>query len=164
MAQRIARGLLPRVIISRCHATIRQFGGRSARTRQHSEQVTRIVGVGDNVKRLKEPGSFQPDANIAERRKVLDGKADTVKKCDLAFRRPARRAARHDLPHLSHREIGRHLLNLALDPGLRGVFNEHVGPAQDVGVQFGLAGAITANGVDVDACVDPLKICSCYKE
>ena len=46
------------------------------------------------------------------------------------------------------------LLDLALDPGLRGVFDENVGAQQNVPVQFGLAGRIAADRVEVDAGAD----------
>ena len=50
--------------------------------------------------------------------------------------------------------VGGKLLDLALDPGLRRVFDEDVGPQQDVAVQFGLAGAVAADRVDVHARAD----------
>ncbi len=72
----------------------------------------------------------------------------------IAALAPAGRLARDDPPQLGHREIGRHLLDLALDPRLLGIFDEHVGAVEDFRVELGLAGAIAADGVDVDAGAD----------
>ncbi len=50
--------------------------------------------------------------------------------------------------------IGRKLLDLALDPRLRRIFDIDRRPPEDIRVQLRLAGAIAADGVDVDAGAD----------
>ncbi len=58
-----------------------------------------------------------------------------------------------DVGQLSDGRRGVELLNLALDPRLRFEFDHdaRIRTAQDVGVQFGLAGAIAAHRVQVHA-------------
>ena len=46
------------------------------------------------------------------------------------------------------------LLDFALDPGLRGIFNENTRPLQYIGMKLGLAGAIAADRVDVETGAD----------
>ena len=46
------------------------------------------------------------------------------------------------------------LLDVALNARLRGVFGEYIGAQEDVFVEFGFAGAIAADGIDVDASAD----------
>ena len=48
------------------------------------------------------------------------------------------------------------LLDLPLDPSLRRIFDEDVGPAQDIGVKLRLAGAIAADGVDMHPGADKI--------
>ena len=67
--------------------------------------------------------------------------------------RPADSLRKH-LPQFGDRELGLHLLDLALDTGLRRVLDEHGAVAQDRGIQLRLAGAVAADRVDVHAGCD----------
>ena len=116
----------------------------------HAEQVTRLVRVGDHVEFLVKPGCFELSVDVAQRREVLDGETDAVEHGDLFGVTPAGDIAADDLPEFNHRVIIGQLLDLALDTGLRRVFDENVGAKQDVLVQFGLAGAVAADRIDVD--------------
>ena len=69
----------------------------------------------------------------------------------------ARRRCRQHAPQLGDGEVGRHLLDVALDARLRLVFDEHPRPAQHVGVQLGLARAVATDGVDVHAGLDHVR-------
>ena len=55
------------------------------------------------------------------------------------------------LPELGDREVVAALLDLSLDAGLRGVLDEHRAAVEDRGIEFGLAGAVTADRVQVHA-------------
>jgi hypothetical protein len=70
-------------------------------------------------------------------------------------RRPGAVAAQH-LPQFGHGEVGRHLLHVALDAGLRLVLDEHRSRLAARRVQLGLARAVAAHGVEVHAGLDHL--------
>ncbi len=89
--------------------------------------------------------------DIAQRREILDCKANAVEQGDLASVAAALCRTAHHLPKFGDRVVCIKLLNFALDPGLGRVFHEDVRAMQDRRGQFGLAGAVTANGVDMHA-------------
>ena len=80
-------------------------------------------------------------ADVAQGGKVLDREADAVEQGDLPCVAPPGRLPGQHLPQLGHGMGAVELLDLALDPGLRGVFDEDVRAQQDVAVQLGLARA-----------------------
>src|SRR5262249_13656851 len=83
------------------------------RSEQHAEQVARLVGIRQQVELLIERRAEHVAPYPAQRRKVLDGEADGVEKCDLARAPPSLGLAGDDLPQFGDRVVGRQLLDLA---------------------------------------------------
>jgi hypothetical protein len=64
-------------------------------------------------------------------------------------RRPGRKPG-DEAPEFGDRIAAVHLLDLALDPGLRRIFDERIDAKQDVPVEFRLAAAVSPDRVDVN--------------
>ncbi len=94
---------------------------------------------------------------MAQRRKVFQRKPDRVEHGDLLVALPAGHRAGQYTPQLDHREVGLELLDVALQARLRLEFDEHPRAAQHIGMQFGLAGAVAADAVEVHAGLDHLR-------
>ncbi|MNN81777.1 hypothetical protein D3C81_1986370 [compost metagenome] len=62
-----------------------------------------------------------------------------------------------DFPELDDRRVGGHLLNFPFDAALRLVLNHDPRTLHNVPVQFGLAGAVAAHGVEVHSRFDHLR-------
>ena len=101
--------------------------------------------------RLAEAEVARGFAHHVQGGEVLEREADRVEHRDLLRIAAARGLAGEHAPELGDREVGGHLLEVALDARLRLVFHEDRARAQHVGVQLGLAGAVAADGVDVHA-------------
>ena len=88
---------------------------------------------------------------VAQRREVLEREADRVEQRHLAIAVAARSKTADDVGELDHREVRSELLDLAFDARLRRVLDDdpQVGTQQDVAMQFGLVGAVAADGVEV---------------
>ena len=89
--------------------------------------------------------------HIAQRREVFHRKPDGVEHGDLLVVVAAWFLAVEHLPQLRHRKVSRHLLQIALDPGLRFKLDKYLGGAQHIGVDLGLAGAIATHRIQVHA-------------
>ena len=53
-----------------------QGQGRCPGTQQHAEEVAGLVRIGEQIEFAVEAGPFQLVTHVAQRRKILDGKAD----------------------------------------------------------------------------------------
>jgi len=124
------------------------------RPRDHSEQIARIVGVGQHIELREMRVGIQLVADVAQGREILGREAHTVEQRDLTGTRPPLRLARHHAPQLGDGVVFIKLLNFTLHPRLRRVFHEDVGAEQDVAMQLGFAGAVAADGVDMDTTAD----------
>ena len=74
--------------------------------------------ISQHIKRAKEVCALHQIANIAQRREVLDCKANAVEKGDLSLRAPPGCLALNNFPKLLNRIIIGQLLNFAFNPGL----------------------------------------------
>lgn len=111
-----------------------------------------ILGVVGFRHQFHVAANIQPErvcVDQAQGGEVFEGEADRVEYGDLRVILAALGVSGEDAPQLDNGEVGRHLLDVALDARLRLVFDEHPRGAQHPGVQFGLAGAVTADAVDV---------------
>ena len=101
-----------------------------------------------------EPSQFavQP-VQVAQRGEIIQRKSHRIENRHVPFGLPAGLPAAEHVGELSDGRRGIELLDLALDPRLRFEFDHdaRIRTPQDVGVQFGLAGAITAHRVQVHA-------------
>lgn len=88
----------------------------------------------------------------AQHREVGQGEAHRVEQRDLLRPAAPDRPAVQHLGQLRHRVLGRQLLDLALDAGLRGeLHHDPVHRREHPGVELGLAGAVPADRVQVQA-------------
>ena len=99
-------------------------------------------------------GSGQKIADVAQGGKVLDGKADAVEQRNLVLRSAAFGLAGVDLPEFGNRMIAVELLEFTLDMSLVRELDKDIGPQQDIAMQFGLARAVAADRIDVNAGAD----------
>jgi hypothetical protein len=130
----------------------RNRGGR--RTQQHAEQVSRIVGIGEQIE-VCVIGPFRkltPD--VAEGREVLHREPARVEQGDLARVLSSGGPSRDHLPQLGHGMIVRKLLDLTLDTALGRVLDKDGRAQKHVWVQLGFAGAVAPNAVYMNTCSD----------
>lgn len=90
-------------------------------------------------------------AQPAQGRIVFQRKAHGVEQRDLGVVPASRRQAIDDLPQLGHGRVGGQLLQLAFHARLGRELHEDARAPQQLHGQFGLAGAIAADGIDVGA-------------
>src|SRR5574337_492162 len=124
------------------------------RPQKHAVKVARIVGVGEEVEVDVGAGALELVPDVTKRREILDGEADAVEQRDLPLVHAPRRTAGEHLPELGHWIIAVELLDFPLHAGLGRILDENVGPQQDPLRELGLAGAVAADGVDVQAGAD----------
>jgi hypothetical protein len=107
---------------------------RSCRTPQHrpapargreAEQVLRVVQLRHQRNLLADAALGGHALDVAQRGVVLQREADRIEQRDLRGALAARHFAEQHAPQFVHRKVGRHLLDLALDAGLRLVLDEH---------------------------------------
>ena len=128
--------------------------------RQQAEQVLRIVEIRNEVDLLLRAAQLLVNApQIAQRGEVLERETDRIENGDLAIAHTAGPAAREHVGQLGDHEVRLHLLDLAFDPRLRLELHHdpHIGPAQNVRMQLGLAGAIATDRVQVHARSDHVR-------
>ena len=120
----------------------------------HGEQVLGVVQRGNQLDLRQQPGAAGQGVHAAQGRIILQRKPHRIKHRNLLrCRAPCGLPLQH-APELGDGKVGRHLLQLALDAGLRLVFDKHLGALQHGGLQLGLAGAVAAHGIDVHARFD----------
>ena len=120
------------------------------------EQVFRIVGRRHQFNVDTELAPLDLREHITKRGIVFQREADRVEHRYLRRTLAPGLGAGQHAPEVDHGPVCRQLLDLAFDAGLRLVLYEHPRPAQHIGVQLGLAGAIAADRVDVHAGFDHL--------
>ena len=99
---------------------------------QHTKKVTRIVGIGDHIKLIKEGCFFDFPVDVTQGREIFDCEADAVEKGDVTWCGAALFVARQDFPKLCHGVMGVHLLNFAFNAGLGRVFDKNIGAGDDI--------------------------------
>src|SRR6185312_11364922 len=119
-------------------------GNRRVAVFEQAEQVLRIVGVGNEVDVGEEGGALHTVAQEPQHGEVFDGEAHGVEHRDLLFARAPHLGSGDDLPQFRDGEVGRELLNLALDAGLLRELDEDIRSLQNLDVELGLAGAVAA--------------------
>ena len=123
---------------------------------QAAEQVFRIIARRDQRDVLPDAMFERQCVDMAQRRVVLEREADRIEHRDLIGVLASRGQARQHAPELGHHKVGGQLLDVAFDPRLRLVLDDHARAPQHVGMQLGLAGAIAADRIDVHAGLDHL--------
>ena len=121
---------------------------------EHSEEIAGVIGVCEHIEALEKLCSLDVLAHVAQGGKILDREADAVKQGDLRLACATLGLTGDHLPKLCDGVIGGELLNFALDAGLRGKFHKDIRAMQDRFGQFGFAGAVASDGVDMHARAD----------
>jgi hypothetical protein len=123
---------------------------------QIPEQILRIVERRDEVDRLSAAHLAVQSFQISKCGEIVEGEADRVENRHVAIVGAPQVLAAEQVRHLDHGLRCGELLYLPLDPRLRLEFHHdpRARRAQDVDVQFGLAGAIASHGIQVHSGLD----------
>ena len=129
--------------------------------RQTGKQILRIVRFGNEIDALAAIRLFAIQAlQIAQRREVVERKAHRIEDGDFVIAQSARAGSRSKMSASSVTSNGAaELLNFTFDTRLRFELdhNAHVRCAQDIRMQFRLAGAIAADGIQMHSRLDHLR-------
>ncbi len=96
-------------------------------------------------------GALDGIAQVTQRGEVVDSESDIVEEGNLLVVIAASGLTGEYLVELDNREVFRLLLDFTFDAGLLWELYEDLGLVQDGALQLGLARAVTANGIEVDA-------------